>query len=817
MRKFGQNPIVTILAVLFVLMALIALDFTEPIASRADGPATVNLGTAANFSILAQTKVTDVPSSAIIGDVGLSPAAGSNIASLSCSEVTGKIYDVNGGYTGGLNSNTSCLMAGPGANKTLVDNAVGDMDVAFTQAYGATLPSVTTEVGAGTIGLATPDFTPGIYKWSTDVDITGDITLSGSASDIWIFQIAGDLVVDSKDSLLLGVKVQLTGGAKASNVFWAVAGSNFGAVIGTYATFNGTILSSRQVILQTGAVLNGRALADTQVVLDHNAVTIPSSITTLTVTKIVNNNHGGTKVYTDFPLFIDGGSVASAVASTTTAGLHTVSETSTSSYTSLIAGACAANGTVTLAPGDVKTCTITNTFIPAGTATLTVTKTVNNNHGGSKVVANFPLFIDGKNVTSGVSSTTSTGLHTVSETSDSGYTSVIGGACATNGTITLFPGEVKTCTITNSDIAPQLVVTKIVVGGPKVYTDFPLFIDGAAVVTGVASTTTSGLHTVSETSFPGYTAVIAGNCAADGKITLLPGNLRTCTITNTYTAPASSGGGSNYVAPVPPLIDVVKVPSPLALPAGPGPVTYTYTLGNIGTVPVSNVTMVDDTCSPITLISGDTNNNAKLDVNETWIYRCSTTLSATHTNTVTATGMANGISAVDIASATVVVGASVVPPLIHVTKIPKPLALPAGAAMVTYTEKITNPGTVVLSNVLLTDDKCAPMKYISGDINGDSKLDVNETWTYTCQMNLIKTTTNTAMASGEANGLTARDFAIATVVVVAVAGTAAVPALPNTGLPPGGKGIPWNVVVLSGIFAVSFLFYYYAIRKKRTA
>ena len=70
------------------------------------------------------------------------------------------------------------------------------------------------------------------------------------------------------------------------------------------------------------------------------------------------------------------------------------------------------------------------------------------------------------------------------------------------------------------------------------------------------------------------------------------------------------------------------------------------------------------------------------------------------------------------------------------------------------------------------------------------------------------------MASGEANGLTARDFAIATVVVATVAGTTAVPALPNTGLPPGGKGIPWNVVVLSGIFAVSFLFY--AIRKKRT-
>ena len=146
------------------------------------------------------------------------------------------------------------------------------------------------------------------------------------------------------------------------------------------------------------------------------------------------------------------------------------------------------------------------------------------------------------------------------------------------------------------------------------------------------------------------------------------------------------------VPPVPPLIDVVKVPSPLALPAGPGPVPYTYTLRNIGTVPVTNITMVGDTCSPITLVSGDINANAVLDVSETWTYTCSTTLSATHTNTVVATGWANGVSATDIASATVVVGLPVVPPLIHVTKVPSPLALPAGGGMVTYTETSHQPG-----------------------------------------------------------------------------------------------------------------------------
>jgi len=203
-------------------------------------------------------------------------------------------------------------------------------------------------------------------------------------------------------------------------------------------------------------------------------------------------------------------------------------------------------------------------------------------------------------------------------------------------------------------------------------------------------------------------------------------------------------------------------------------------LRNIGTVPVSDVTMVGDTCSPIALQSGDTNADARLDVSETWVYTCSTMLSATHTNVVTATGWANGISAVDIASATVIVGGPV-PPLIHVTKIPNLLSLPAAGGMVTYTERITNPGTVALSNVRLTDDKCAPMTRISGDTDGDSRLDTTETWTYTCSTRLARTTTNTASAVGEANGITVRDYAIATVVVAA-------PGLPSAGASPLERG-----------------------------
>src|SRR6185295_17554154 len=291
------------------------------------------------------------------------------------------------------------------------------------------------------------------------------------------------------------------------------------------------------------------------------------------------------------------------------------------------------------------------------------------------------------------------------------------------------------------------------------------------------------VYAVEETADPNYARTFSGDCDSAGLLALNRNENKFCIITN------DDIGAPVVVPPVPPLIDVLKVPDPLALPAGPGAVTYTYTLHNIGTVPVTDITMVGDSCSPVRLISGDSNGDAKLDVNETWIHRCSTTLSETHTNTVVATGWANGLSATDIASATVVVGVpAVVPPLIHVTKVPNPLTLLAGGGMVVYTEMVTNPGTVALSNVRLTDNKCGPMKYLSGDANNDSKLDPTESWRYFCRSNLTKTTTNTAIARGEANGLTVRDFAIATVVVAT-----AVPKLPNTGYAPAENTPLWNL------------------------
>lgn len=485
--------------------------------------------------------------------------------------------------------------------------------------------------------------------------------------------------------------------------------------------------------------------------------------------------------------------------------------------------------------GTVTTDT-TTLSTPTCTGTINVVKAVTNDNTGISAAADFDLHVklSGVDVAGspaigavapGTSYALAPGTYVISEDATAGYEADFSGDCDLEGNVTLAAGENLTCTITNDDIAPAtLAVVKIVIndnGKTKVISDFSLFVNGAPVTSGESNVFPApAAYTVTETMDTSYTQTFSGDCSDNGTVNLNPGDIKVCVVTNNDKVSSSSSSGGNSVPPVPPLIDVVKVPSPLALPNGPGLVTYAYALRNIGTVPVTDITMVDDSCKPITLISGDVNLDDKLDVTETWEYTCATTLTQTHTNTIVATGWANGLSIADIASATVVVGLPIVPPLIHVTKIPDVLLLPAEGGMVTYTEKVSNPGDVALSNVILTDDKCSPVNYISGDINSDSKLDPSETWTYTCQTNLTETTLNTAVATGEANGLTVRDFAIATVVVsgsgfhgsappapaTPVANIPNTPGFPETGRSATEKGFPWEIIILSGSLGFFLLF-----------
>ncbi|MFA5841697.1 MAG: ice-binding family protein [Candidatus Paceibacterota bacterium] len=263
-------------------------------------------------------------------------------------------------------------------------------------------------------------------------------------------------------------------------------------------------------------------------------------------------------------------------------------------------------------------------------------------------------------------------------------------------------------------------------------------------------------------------------------------------------APVSGSGGTIFA--LIPNINITKIPNPLSLPLGPGQITYTYTVTNIGQVAMSNVWVKDDKCSNVGYVLGDINNDSKLDTNETWLYSCAKTVSQTETNTATAHGSYSGWETYDNANATVVVAVSIVPPLIHLLKTPSVFTLPAGGGSVTYTYTVTNPGSAPLSGVKVTDDKCAtvtdsvPGQF--GDLNKNGLLESNETWTFVCSSNLTKTTTNIGTAEGRANGLTAIDFSPAVVVVPEVLGvsTSNIPGFPNTGFPPEDKNVNWGGV-----------------------
>jgi hypothetical protein len=212
----------------------------------------VNLGIAGDFAILSKTGITDVYKSTITGDIGSSPITGAAIL-VRCTEVVGTIYTVDA--AGPL----PCSVT----NATRLTTAIGDMQTAYTDAAGRTNPDFL-NLGAGNIGGKT--LTPGLYKWTSALNIPTDITISGSPTDVFIFQVAGTLKLSS------AVRMTLTGGVQAKNIFWVVSDA---VTCGTTSHFEGNILGMTGINLQTGATINGRMLAQTAVTLQMNSVTKP--------------------------------------------------------------------------------------------------------------------------------------------------------------------------------------------------------------------------------------------------------------------------------------------------------------------------------------------------------------------------------------------------------------------------------------------------------------------------------------------------------------------------------------------------------------
>ena len=253
-------PAVLISMIVVPMIVVLGFYATAPAAAYTS-PTTVNLGAAGNYVILAESAITATAGTYVTGDLGISPAAASDMTGF------GLILDGSGTFS------TSSIVSGSVyasdyATPTPANliTAVSNMMAAYNDSANRITPD---EVNKGAGDIAGLTIAPGLYNWTTGVDVsTGSVTFSGTASDIWILQINGGL------NLANGAAVALIGGADPAHIFWQVSGQ---VTLGTTSVMKGIILCKTAIVMNNGATLEGRALAQTAVTMDANAVAPPGT------------------------------------------------------------------------------------------------------------------------------------------------------------------------------------------------------------------------------------------------------------------------------------------------------------------------------------------------------------------------------------------------------------------------------------------------------------------------------------------------------------------------------------------------------------
>ncbi len=226
----------------------------------------VPLGSSSNFAILASAGITNIPTSAITGDIGLTPDAGSNITGFSesgsvCTEVTGLIYVV-------ADTGPSCRTPN---SETILTNAKTDAEIAFTNARDS-VRGTPTAISGDLNGLT---LYPGLYESGTSLEISPGgflyLDAQGDVNAIFIIRSASSITTESTS------EVVLTKGAQATNVYWT-AGS--AVTLGTNSIMKGTMIAGTALSLLHGANLEGRALnqgaSAAAITLDAATITVPS-------------------------------------------------------------------------------------------------------------------------------------------------------------------------------------------------------------------------------------------------------------------------------------------------------------------------------------------------------------------------------------------------------------------------------------------------------------------------------------------------------------------------------------------------------------
>jgi hypothetical protein len=256
--------------------------------------ATVNLGTASSFAVLAGSEITNTGPTTISGDIGLSP--GTAISGFPPgSQTSGATYVANG----------------------VALTAENDLITASNSAASRS-PYVTV---SGDLGGST--LVSGVYRSTSSMGLTGTVTLNGAGNPdaVFIFEAGSTLTTATTSTVVL------ENGAQACNVFWQVGSS---ATLGTTTNFAGSILASTSITLNTGATVNGRVLAlGGAVTMDDNTITVPTCLLASSTTTTAVSATSTTAVSTTSTTPVSTTSTT-AVSATSTTAVSTTSTTAVS-------------------------------------------------------------------------------------------------------------------------------------------------------------------------------------------------------------------------------------------------------------------------------------------------------------------------------------------------------------------------------------------------------------------------------------------------------------------------------------------------------
>ena len=258
--------------------------------------------------------------------------------------------------------------------------------------------------------------------------------------------------------------------------------------------------------------------------------------------------------------------------------------------------------------------------------------------------------------------------------------------------------------------------------------------------------------TVTDPKCDAAPAYVSGDSDADSKLDLSETWIYSCShtvtqaeldaggnLSNTVTADSNESGPDTDTLVIPisqtPLLEVVKSSTTSSVSAAGQVVPYRFAVSNKGNVALTGITVTDPKCDAApAYVSGDSDTDSKLDLSETWIYSCSHTVTQAEldaggnlSNTVTADSNESGPD-----TDTLVIPISQTP-LLEVVKISTTSSVSAAGQVVPYRFAVSNKGNVALTGITVTDPKCdAAPAYVSGDSDADSKLDLSETWIYSC-------------------------------------------------------------------------------------